>query len=155
MNEFEITTIQNMLDEQRNTDFWIISMGASLPHDVKATSLIGAYLNTLDYYGDAPFIVFLLEKPKQSGMIFRNVFLLDPQQIPIGNDLLLVNGTFMRKCLSHQIEVKDKVINLNTYDALYNLFDSGTVRQDIAELTKEKCMLIGVYPSEIHFSRGK
>ena len=81
-------------------------------------------------------------------------FYLNPQQIPVGNDLLLVNGVFLRKCLNHQIEIKGKKISIHTYDALYNLFDSGTVRQEIAELTKEKCMLIGVCQSDMHFSRG-
>ena len=150
-SHFDITNIQYIVDEHRNTDFCVISQEQT--DDVQ--SLIGAYLNVLDYYGDRPFLVFLLDKPRNTGKVFKDVYLLNAQQVPLGNDTLLVNGRFLRTCLSTTLEINKKTIPIHTYEALLNLLDSELARQELHELQTEKCMLIGVYPNKHHWTRGK
>ena len=147
----EVTNILHVVDSNRNTDFCVISDG-KVDDD---GSLMGAYLNVLDYYGDRPFLVFLLDKPRSEGKVFEGVFLLNAQQVPLGNNMLLANGWFLRSCLPKSIEVNSEKMSIHTYEALNALLDSDSVRNDLEELQADKCMLIGVYPSKQHFSRGK
>lgn len=147
----DIKPILNIIDEYRNTDFWVVG-NRNITENEK-NILIGGFQNVVDYYGIRPFLVLPLQKHMTYGKIFRGIYLLDAKRVPIGNDYVLVNGIFLRN-LEHKTEIEGTQMNLHTYDALMSLLDAEDARQRLTEIEANGCLLIGVCSHPTHFTRG-
>lgn len=147
--------MRRFFHECRQLESWIISEGD--PNEKVLKALLGVHVNVYDYYNRASVLVFLLPHAPKYGKIFKDVYLLTPNQIPEENTVFLVNGLFLRECLQTSVEdVKGNKIKLHTFDALELLLNSEDSREQMADIQQDKRMfIVGVHGEEdIHLSRG-
>ncbi len=150
-------TMDQIVHEHRNTESWIVKE-AVIQEDLERM-LIGVHLNIHDYFGRFPFLVFSIAHKPQKGQVFKDVYLIDPKDVPEKNPCFLANGVFLRECLPK--EVKDPETEgmhpIHTLDGILLTLSDPDSHEKIAGIQKENhCFIIGVYgdPNPIHFSRG-
>ena len=109
--------------------------------DSKADALIGAYLNTFDYFGEKPILVMRLDAQPKIGKVFKDIFLLNPENLPRNIRSVVVNRETLRLCADDEtLTVSDKIQFILSPEGKASL---------------EQCIIVGIYGNDsIHFSRG-
>lgn len=109
--------------------------------DSKEDALIGTYLNTFDYFGENPILVMQLDAQPKIGKIFKDIFLLSPENLPSNIKSVVVNRQTLQLCVHDEtLTVSDKIRFILSPEGGEYL---------------EQCIIVGIYGNDsIHFSRG-
>lgn len=107
----------------------------------KEDALIGAYLNILDYFGEKPILVMRLDAQPKIGKVFKDIFLLNPENLPRNIRSVVVNRETLKLCADDEtLTVSDKIQFILSPEGKASL---------------EQCIVVGIYGNDsIHFSRG-
>ena len=107
----------------------------------KADALIGAYLNIFDYFGERPILVMRLDAQPKIGKVFKDIFLLNSENLPRNIRSVVVNRETLRLCADDEtLTVSDKIQFILSPEGKASL---------------AQCIIVGIYGNDsIHFSRG-
>ena len=107
----------------------------------KEDALIGAYLNIFDYFGEKPILVMRLDAQPKIGKVFKDIFLLNPENLPRSIRSVVVNRETLKLCADDDIlTVSDKIQFILSPEGKESL---------------EQCIIVGIYGNDsIHLSRG-
>lgn len=107
----------------------------------KEDALIGAYLNIFDYFGEKPILVMQLDAQPKIGKVFKDIFLLSPENLPRHIRSIVVNRETLKLCTDDEtLTVSDKIQFILSPEGKASL---------------EQCIIVGIYGNDsIHFSRG-
>ena len=107
----------------------------------KEDALIGAYLNIFDYFGEKPILVMQLDAQPKIGKVFKDIFLLNSENLPRNIRSVVVNRETLKLCADDEtLTVSDKIQFILSPEGKESL---------------EQCIIVGIYGNDsIHFSRG-